>query len=435
MREYCSNEKRLKIKESMRMTKERRSKQVCRVFKLKIDESKLSNKQKTQLKMLFVEGKWIKNDRLAWANENGKSVFDCIRPRKHEFVKVKTKDGSFEMRELKYIGSQMAQGVVDEMKSNMKTIVKLTKQGLQHGGKIRFASELRSINLVQYGTTYKFKSSRKMKIQGVSGLVYVSGAKQFFGNDDIEIASAKILNTPKGYYISVSTFTYFEKLPIKHFNGKNIALDLGCETSITYSDGRKQSVLIEESERLKRLQRKLSRQVRGSNNRNRTRKLIRVEYQKMTNSKNDASNKILSELKHYDNVVIQDEQLSKWQKSGHGKKVQHSILGRIKSKLKNQFDNIILLSSNIPTTKICMDCGSTHKMSQSQRVFSCDCGVTMDRDVHAAKNMIEIAKMVLGNDLTVPAGHRELKREEFLDAYEKRFGVCYGNVESRSCCA
>lgn len=113
----------------------------------------------------------------------------------------------------------------------------------------------------------------------------VSGAKQFYGNDDIEIASAKILNTPKGYYIAISTFTFFDKLPIKKFNGKNIALDLGCETSITYSDGRKQSVLIEETERMKRLQRKLAKQVKGSNNRNRTRKLIQVEYQKISNKK------------------------------------------------------------------------------------------------------------------------------------------------------
>ena len=58
-----------------------------------------------------------------------------------------------------------------------------------------------------------------------------------------------------------------------------------------------------------------------------------MEYQKVTNKKNDASNKILSDLKHYDNIVIQDEQLAKWQKSVHGRKVQHSILGRIKSKL------------------------------------------------------------------------------------------------------
>jgi len=117
-----------------------------------------------------------------------------------------------------------------------------------------------------------------MKIQGVSGCVYVSGAKQFLGNDDIEIASAKLLNTPKGYYVAVSTFTFIEKLPVKRFNGKSIALDLGCETSITYSDGRKQSVIVEEPERMKRLQRKFAKQVKGSNNHNRTRKLIQVEY-------------------------------------------------------------------------------------------------------------------------------------------------------------
>ena len=74
-----------------------------------------------------VEGKWIKNSRIAWAKENNKSIFDCERPKKHEIVKVKNKSGVVEKRELKYIGSQMAQGVVDEMKSNLKTILRLTK--------------------------------------------------------------------------------------------------------------------------------------------------------------------------------------------------------------------------------------------------------------------------------------------------------------------
>ena len=219
------------------------------------------------------------------------------------------------------------------MKSNLKTIIKLAKNKKQRHGNLRFVSELKSLNLAQYGLTYKFKSVKRLKIQGVSGHAYVCGAKQFFGNPDIEIASAKILNTPKGYYIALSTFTYVDRLPKKDFNGKSIALDLGCQTSITYSDGRKQSVIVEESGRMKRLQRKLAKRVKGSGNYHRTRELIQVEYQKVTNKKNDASNKILSDLKHYDNIVIQDEQLAKWQKSGHGRKVQHSILGRIKSKL------------------------------------------------------------------------------------------------------
>jgi len=425
MREACSDTKRLKIHESMSATRQRRKHQACRVFKVKIDESKMSSRQREQLKMMFVEAKWIKNDRIAWAHDNRKSIFDCTRPRKHDIVNVKTKDGTFEQRELKHIGSQMAQGVVDEMKANVKTIISLQKSGLQHGGDLKFVSNVKSLTLIQYGSTYKFRSDKKMKIQGVSGLVRISGAQQFIDNPDIELASAKLINDPSGYYVAVSTFTFFDKLPIKKFNGKTVALDLGCETTVTYSDGRKQSVIVEEPERIKRLQRKLSRQEKGSNNWNRTRRLIGIEHDKMTNKKSDAANKVLSELKYYNNVVIQDEQLSKWQKSGHGKKIQHSCLGRLKAKLKT-FDNVIILAANIPTTKICMDCGRIYDMKQSQRTFRCDCGVNADRDVHAAQNMIEIAKMILDSNLKVPVGRRELKREEFLTSYEKKFSVAYG---------
>lgn len=271
--------------------------------------------------MMFVEGKWLKNDRIAWARDNGKSVFECERPHKHDIVNVKLKDGSVEQRSLQHIGSQMAQGVVDEMKQNLKTIVLLAKSKKQKYGQLKFISELKSLNLCQYGTTYKFLTARKAKIQGVKGTVAISGANQFLNDKRIEVASAKLLNTPKGYYIAVSTFTYIEDLPRKQFNGKTIAIDFGCETSLTYSDGRKQTVLAGESGHLKRLQQKLARQEKGSNNRERTKKLIWRQYQKMTDVKNDLANKIVAELKYYDNVIIQDEQLAKWHKGGHGKKV------------------------------------------------------------------------------------------------------------------
>ena len=425
MRQACSDEKKLKIKESMQATRAKRTKQVCRVFKVKIDSSKLTKKQKEQLKMMFVEAKWIKNSRIAWARENNKSIFECSRPLKGETVKVKNKDGEFEERKLKYIGSTMAQCVVDDMKSNLKTIITLTKKGYQWGGQLNFVTEVKALNLALHGHTYQFKSSRKIKLQRVSGLVYVNGAKQFYNNPDIEIASAKLLNTPKGYYLAITTFTDKTKLPKNNFNGKTIALDLGCSTSITYSDGKKQSILIEESEHLKRLQQKLSRQKKGSNNRNRTRKLLQRQYQKLTNKKNDAANKVVAELKHYNCVVFQDEQLAKWQEDGHGRKIQHGILGRVKAKLKTM-NNSIMLAATIPTTKICMHCGKVYDVPLSQRSFKCSCGCTEDRDVHAAQNMLDIASLILNNDLkNVPVGRRELKREEFLQAYQKQFEVDY----------
>ena len=53
--------KNLKIKESLQKTRLKRSSQKCLVFKFKINQSKLSKKQNEELKMMFVEGKWLYN--------------------------------------------------------------------------------------------------------------------------------------------------------------------------------------------------------------------------------------------------------------------------------------------------------------------------------------------------------------------------------------
>lgn len=98
-------------------------------------------------------------------------------------------------------------------------------------------------------------------------------------------------------------------------------------------------------------------------------------------------------------------------KNSHGKAVQHSILGRIKSKLKIQ-DNCFVVDKWQPTTKYCFDCGEKHTLlSLNEREFVCpNCGVVYDRDVHAALNILlfglklvpqELRKfMPLDSDLT-----------------------------------
>ena len=184
---------------------------------------------------------------------------------------------------------------------------------------------------------------------------------------------------------------------------------------------------------MKRLQRKFARQVKGSKNRYRTKRLINVEYQKMTNRRNDIANKIVGELKSYEMVVIQDEQLSNWKQTWHGRAVQHSCLGRVKAKLM-KMDNVVILDKFIPTTKICMKCGRTYDMPQSQRTFRCVCGEHGDRDVHAAQTMVEIADLLIKNTDSIPMGHRDFKRVEFLDAYQKKFEVDYKTSKHEAAC-
>ena len=57
-------------------------------------------------------------------------------------------------------------------------------------------------------------------------------------------------------------------------------------------------------------------------------------YNKLDNIKEDKANKLVHELKNHKTVLIQDEQLKNWQRR-YGKKMQHEILGRVKSKTKS----------------------------------------------------------------------------------------------------
>ena len=115
------------IASSMAATMAKRKMQQCQVYKVKIDESRLSAKQKEQLKMLFVEAKWLYNDCLNWLDENnGKCASDYIISK--QITKL-DKDGNREQVELDYLGSQMRQSVIADLQRNIKVLAKLKQNG------------------------------------------------------------------------------------------------------------------------------------------------------------------------------------------------------------------------------------------------------------------------------------------------------------------
>ena len=224
-------------------------------------------------------------------------------------------------------------------------------------------------------------------------------------SDVDEYANANLIHKPNGYYLKVTCYIYKNKIEQTKKNGKEIGLDFGIKTNITTSEGEKLDVSVEESERLKRLQKKMSRQVKGSNRRYKTVKAIRRQYQKLTNKKKDKANKIVHELKQYDTIVMQDEQLSEWHKQkGMSKVVQRSCMGLIKSKLI-KLDNVIILDKYIPTTKWCPHCHKLNELSLNDRTYKCECGYELDRDIHAAQNMLNIKNLVEKN-ISVPTERR-----------------------------
>ena len=406
------------IKHSLRATLERRKHQICRVFTVKIDMSRLSVKQKEQFKMYFVEYKWMYNDILSFGN-NGNNINNYDT--KTKTVTVLNKDRVPEIRELKYLGSQIKASVLDRILNNCKSLATRKKNGGKIGA-LRYISECKSIELSQYGNTYRIKGKNRIKIQKISGKIIVNGLDQFIDIPNIEIANAKILNKPDGYYIAITTYQNIDDMPQKEYIGEEIGIDFGIKNNITLSNGETFNCSIGESERLKRLQRKMARQVKGSNNRYKTRRLIKKEYQKIDNKKHDFANKLVHNLLLYENVYMQDENLRGWHSGWFGKQVQHSAMGLVKSKLlmSNQAH---VLDRYAPTTKYCPICGNIkNDISLSDRVYHCNvCDYTSDRDIHSANNMIIMFKKLDNKDLDkqLPMEHRKVKPVENTNVFDE----------------
>lgn len=408
-------------------TKNKRLSQRCVVYRVKVNESALTKVQKEQFKMLFVEGKWFYNHELRMLKDG---TFKDVDPLDIKDVIHLDKDKNELTSSLQFLTSSYKQSINKQILSSIKTIKTLKKNGFIDHGYFHFSTECKSLDLKQYGNTHVFKSMHKMKIQGISKHVKVCGAKQFWSKSGIEFANAKLLNTANGYYIAVTCYLPKDEKKISK-NGQAIALDFGCQTTLTSSNGEKMSCVVEETDRLKYLQAKLAKQQKRSNNYNKTLKKIRAQYEHITNRKNDISNKIVHNLNEYAHIVIQDEQLSSWHKNGHGKAVQHSILGRLKAKLK-LLPQTVVLDKFIPTTQLCIRCGKKNPMTQRQRTYKCLCGVIEDRDIHAAKNMLWIYQNLIGRDAAEftleefeasMLGHLSLSKAQALDNDPRRCSV------------
>ena len=347
-----------RIREKSKETREKRKSQLCRVYRVKIDISHLNEAQKEHLKMLFVEAKWLYNDALTFMKDHDINDYDT----KIVTIHGLDKDKNPMTHDLQYISSQMRQSVIHGIKCSLKALSSLKKNNHQIGV-LRYKSEYASINLKQHKITYRFYDEKHIGIQGFDKPLKIREAKQFWNIPSLELANAKLLNLPDGYYLTITT-----------------------------SDGRKFKVLIGESERLKKCQRLIARRKKGSSDRYRARKLARKSYQKLGNKKRDAANKITHELLEHEIVYMQDENLKGWHKGLFGGTVQHSVLGLVKRKLMPH-ERVIVLPKSMPTTKYCPCCGKLKKdIKLSDRIYECECGYHEDRDIHAARNMILLSK-------------------------------------------
>ncbi|RMD45488.1 MAG: transposase, partial [Aquificota bacterium] len=92
-------DKKQKIKESLKKTKEKRKNQTPKVYQLKISYSNLNNQQKQWLERVFLEAKWLYNYTIA-------DIHNRLNPKTEKLKQVEIKTPNrFETREITCLSS------------------------------------------------------------------------------------------------------------------------------------------------------------------------------------------------------------------------------------------------------------------------------------------------------------------------------------------
>ena len=370
-----------RIAQTRQETKKRRQFQAAKTYQLKIVANKLSVKQRYALDQAFLQAKWFINDVIAHLETEKLSNY--VSSTKTVEVRLGSDSDEYEERKLTHLAAQVKQAIVRRVGDNLSGL-KALKQNGRRVGRLRYVKEVDSLPLNQYGGTHKIVDSNTIRIVKI-GRVKVRGLQHI--PQDAEIATATLNRKPDGYYVHLTVFipvaldTAWETRP-------DVGIDLGIADTLITSTGEKYRVRVEVSSRLKGLQRKLSRQKKGSRNYAKTVQEIRREHQRLSNIKNDHASKITHDLLDNSGIIfIQDEMIHNWASGLFGKQVQVSILGRLKAKLANH-PRVCVIDRSCATTQLCPQCGVLNKHSLDKRVYHCQCGYTMDRDVHSAKNML-----------------------------------------------
>ena len=227
------------------------------------------------------------------------------------------------------------------------------------------------------------------------------------------VKSGTVSQKADRYYVSILVEENDKK--VYKSTNEGVGIDLGVKEFVVCSDGikfknvNKTSTVKKAEKKLKREQRKLSRKYESLKIRNKnieegraTRQNIQKQvakvqklHQRLRNIRTDYINKIVSSIikQKPSYITIEDLAVSNLMKNKHlSKAIASQKFFEFKTKLmfKCKENNMELRIVNrfYPSSKTCSNCGNVKKdLKLSDRIYKCDCGFTIDRDLNASINL------------------------------------------------
>ena len=255
--------------------------------------------------------------------------------------------------------------------------------------------ETRHISLIKSLKDLKFRCSN----------LYFDRLRRYKDN----IKSATLSKTKSGkFYLSVLLSMNEDEFKQFGHTNNRVGIDLGVKDFVITSNGEifeNKHFLKKTKDKIKKLQRMVSKKAKDSNNRNKARIKLAKVFEHLANQRIDYIHSVVNSLlRTYDYIFMENLNVQGMMKNHNlSKAIQELGFYMFKSTLKNKamLNNkfVIEVDRWFASSKTCHCCGYVYKdLKLCEREWVCPvCGGHHDRDVNAAINiLIEGNKILIG---------------------------------------
>ncbi len=224
---------------------------------------------------------------------------------------------------------------------------------------------------------------------------------------EIKTVTVKRDNVGHWYVIlSCHVGEIYKPAKVAPMTGKSAGFDFGLLCFLTSSANERiasRESLKQSLDKLKVKSKQLSTKVKGSKNRCKAKKVLARLHQKISNQRTDFHFKLANDLVHeYDHLFFEDLNLDAMKRLW-GRKVSDLGLNQFMQildfKAQEHGKSVCKIDRFYPSSKTCSKCTMVKEaLSLKDRIFECECGHKLDRDLNAAINILVVGASTVGLD-------------------------------------